>query len=159
MLPVRTILHPTDFSECSEAAFQVACSLAKGYQGRLIVIHVMPSELVSSRVIGGPTPNLYRAELEERLHRYEVPDLGLVVEHHLREGDPNAEILRAAEEFHCDMIVLGTHGRTAIGRLLMGSVAEAILHGAQCPVLIVKQPLPVAHAPHAGQESKPAIVF
>jgi nucleotide-binding universal stress UspA family protein len=81
------------------------------------------------------------------------------VEYSLKQGETDVEILRAAEEFQCDMIVLGTHGRTGLSRVLMGSVAEATLRGAQCPVMIVKQPTPAAVKPEARSESKPVIVF
>ena len=56
-------------------------------------------------------------------------------------GDAAAEILRATREVQGDLIVMGTHGRTGLGRLLMGSVAETILRGADCPVLTVRVPL------------------
>jgi nucleotide-binding universal stress UspA family protein len=62
------------------------------------------------------------------------------VEHHLKEGDPAAEILRLAQEARVDLIVMGMHGRTGLGRLLMGSVAERVVRQAPCPVLTVKVP-------------------
>jgi nucleotide-binding universal stress UspA family protein len=64
----------------------------------------------------------------------------VTVEHHLKEGDPATEILRLAEERKVDVIVMGTHGRTGLGRLLMGSVAEQIVRKAPCPVLTVRLP-------------------
>jgi nucleotide-binding universal stress UspA family protein len=60
----------------------------------------------------------------------------------LQEGDPATEILRIAQECKCDLIVMGTHGRTGVARLLMGSVAEHVVRKAECPVLVVKTPLP-----------------
>jgi nucleotide-binding universal stress UspA family protein len=65
------------------------------------------------------------------------------VEHQLLfVGDPAAEILRVAQAVKADLIVLGTHGRTGLGRLLMGSVAEQVVRRAPCPVVTVKAPLP-----------------
>jgi nucleotide-binding universal stress UspA family protein len=62
-------------------------------------------------------------------------------------GDPGREIVRAAQEWHADLIVLGTHGRNALGRLMMGSTAEAVFRHAPCPVLLVRQsPADVAEA-------------
>jgi nucleotide-binding universal stress UspA family protein len=58
------------------------------------------------------------------------------------EGNAAPEILRVAEESHCDVIVLGTHGRTGLARLLLGSVAEQVVRRASCPVLMVKGPFP-----------------
>jgi nucleotide-binding universal stress UspA family protein len=76
------------------------------------------------------------------------------VEHHLREGDPATEILALAQEIGCDLIVIGTHGRTGVGRLLMGSVAEAVLRRAPCPVLTVKGlPAPVPPVEAATREA------
>jgi universal stress protein A len=138
MLPIQTILHPTDFSECSRAAFRMACLLARDQRARVIVLHVVAPEVVSSRVIGGPTPNVYRAEIEEHLNRFRHTDPRVGVEPQLAEGDVDGEILRVAHDSHCDMIVLGTHGRSGLGRILMGSVAEAVLRKAKCPVLVVK---------------------
>jgi nucleotide-binding universal stress UspA family protein len=62
------------------------------------------------------------------------------VEHQLKAGDAVAEILSMARHLPCDLIVLGTHGRTGLDRLLMGSVAEQIVRKAPCPVLTVKTP-------------------
>lgn len=74
----------------------------------------------------------------------------VLVEHRLREGDAAAEILQVADEVGADLIVLGTHGRTGLGRVLMGSVAEAVLRRARCPVLTLKSPLPEAESASRG---------
>jgi quercetin dioxygenase-like cupin family protein len=62
------------------------------------------------------------------------------VEHRLAEGNAAEEILRLGEAMHCDLIVMGSHGRTGLGRLLTGSVAEEVLRKAACPVMVVKTP-------------------
>ena len=72
----------------------------------------------------------------------QAPDAQIVVEHRLEEGNPVAEILRVARETHCDLIVMGTHGRTGLAHLLMGSVAEQVVRKAGCHVLVVKTPFP-----------------
>lgn len=72
----------------------------------------------------------------------EDSDLKYNVETQLRLGHAAAEILDATEELRCDLIVMGAHGRTGLGRLLRGSVAEAVLSGARCPVLTVKTSVP-----------------
>jgi nucleotide-binding universal stress UspA family protein len=135
MLPIRAILHPTDFSERSGYAFQLACSLARDHGARLIVLHVMPVPLVQEK-------RLYREEMAEELNRLGAPDAQVRVEHRLEEGDPATQILRVAQETTCDLIVLGSHGRTGLDRLLMGSVAEQVVRRASCPVLTVKAPFP-----------------
>jgi nucleotide-binding universal stress UspA family protein len=151
MLPIKVILHPTDFSPRSEPAFLLACSLARDAGARLIVLHVLEVPLM---VTGGvamapplppplPSQEDRRAALEQ-LHRVQPPDPAVAVEHRLEQGEPATAILQVAQEAGCDLIVLGTHGRTGLARLLMGSVAEKVARGATCPVLTVKTPLPNA---------------
>ena len=144
MLPIHTILHPTDFSAASDHAFQVACALARDYVARLVVLHVKPFEMMyaGDDYILPSDPEAARQAKRAQLDRLRPPDPALQVERLLAEGDAVHEILHAAQEVHADVIVLGTHGRTGVGRLLMGSVAEAVLRKAPCPVLTVKTPLP-----------------
>jgi nucleotide-binding universal stress UspA family protein len=154
MLNIRTILHPTDFSAHSAHAFRMACALARDYHARLIVLHVwQPSVVIPQEPI---TPVLVdeeaeKRELEEQLRKIEPPDPGVSVQHRLVKGDPADEILRTAAVEPCDLIVMGTHGRRALRRLLMGSVAEQVVRKAPCLVLTVKSPLPEkAEVPEAG---------
>jgi nucleotide-binding universal stress UspA family protein len=131
MAAFSIILHPTDLSQNAMAAFQVACRLApKG--GRLIVLHVQEKDLVASED--------YLARLNHRLREFEAPDPSVTLELRLEEGQAAVEILRMAGEVGCDLIVMGSHGRTGLRRLLTGSVAEAVLRQARCPVLVVKSP-------------------
>lgn len=142
---IRTILHPTDFSPPSLHALHLACSLARDQQARLIVLHVLPQPvIVHSGVAMAPPPpprTEMRDSVRRELEQLEVPIPGLAVERRLEEGDPSTGILQVAEDLKCDLIVLGTHGRTGLGRLLMGSVAEKVIRGSKCPVLSVKTPL------------------
>jgi nucleotide-binding universal stress UspA family protein len=131
----QTILHPTDFSERSGYAFQLACSLARDRCACLIVLHVMPVPLVQEK-------RFYQEEMSAELNRLKAPDFQIRVEHRLEEGDPATQILRIAQETGCDLVVMGTHGRTGLDRLLMGSVAEEVVRRASCPVLTVKTPFP-----------------
>jgi nucleotide-binding universal stress UspA family protein len=126
------ILHPTDFSERSRHAFDVACALARG-GGRLNVLHVVEAVHVASEG--------YEQALYERLRMFQTDDPSIQIEYWLREGDPATEILSDASGKECDLIALGTHGWTGLDRLLMGSVAETILRGAGCPVLVVRIPV------------------
>ena len=143
MLTIRTILHATDFSERSEFAFRLACSLARDYGARLIVMHVAePAMAIAGEGVLMFPLAVDVQPLRERLQQLRPPDPKVQVEHRLVEGDAATEILRVAEETKCDMIVLGTHGRTGLGRLLMGSVAEQVVRKALCPVLTVKTALP-----------------
>jgi nucleotide-binding universal stress UspA family protein len=140
--PIRVIVHPTDFSECSEPALQVARRLAHDHKARLVILHVAPPEII---IDGTPAvaidPLVYRIPLEEVCERVDGRDLKCRPDPWLGRGDPAAEILRRTRELQGDLIVLGTHGRSGLGRLLMGSVAESVLRGADCPVLTVRAPL------------------
>jgi nucleotide-binding universal stress UspA family protein len=143
MLPIHTILHPTDFSDRSGFAFRLACALARDYGARLILLHVAPLPvLIYGEGVVPPPPDDYPQRLEEELHRLEVPDPSIHVEYRLKEGDPVTEILGVADASSADLIVMGTHGRTGLSRMLMGSVAEKVLRRANCPVLTVRAPFP-----------------
>jgi nucleotide-binding universal stress UspA family protein len=140
MLPIRTILHPTDFSESSDHAFQMACALARDHGASLVVLHVYPLPIAHGEVVARRQENNgYYDELWQKLHGYEAQNLATAVIHRLEEGDAATEILSVADELQCDLIVVGTHGRTGVGRLLMGSVAEQVMRKAPCPVLAVKR--------------------
>jgi|SRR5579875_2208325 len=139
MLPLATILHPTDFSENSEFAFRVACALARDYNARLVLLHVVPPPMVIYS--GGPVPaETWPSieEVQEKLRELEKQAHHVRVESQVLEGDPVEMILRAAEETRSDVIVMGTHGRSGLGRLLLGSVAESVIRKAPCPVLSAK---------------------
>jgi nucleotide-binding universal stress UspA family protein len=145
MFPIRTILCPTDFSDHSEDAFQVACALARDYGARLIVLHVLyavkpPGADGDAEQGGSPWPEDYQDSLREKLARLRSSYPAVRLEHRLREGGAAEEILSMADEYRCDLIVMGTHGRTGLDRVLMGSVAEEVLRRARCPVLAVKHP-------------------
>jgi len=143
MLAIRTVLHPTDFSKCSDFAFRLACSLARDYDARLIVLHVIePPMVVGGEGVLMLPPAVDLKPHRERLQLLRPQDPKAPVEHRLVEGTAATEILRLAEETKCDVIVLGTHGRKGFGRLLMGSVAEQVVRRAPCPVVTVKTPLP-----------------
>lgn len=151
MLPLRTILHPTDFSDSSEYARQLARSLARDYGARLIVVHVAPGEIVYPGLIGGPTETKpYLDEIEERLRESFENDRDTHAEIVVREGEPASTILWLAEEVHADLIVMGTTGRSGFGRLLLGSVAEEVMRKARCPVLTVRGPVDISTVPEPG---------
>lgn len=141
MLPIKTILHATDFSERSDYAFRVACALARDYQARLIVLHVLPTT-----VVGYPDgiiltqPEEYRAEARRKLQEMQPSHPSVALERMLGDGDAATTIVDTAGNKQCDLIVMGTHGWSGLTRLLMGSVAEAVVRRATCPVLTVKTP-------------------
>jgi nucleotide-binding universal stress UspA family protein len=143
MLPIHTILHATDFSEHSTCAWQLACALTRDYGSRLIALHVAPRPvLVGAEGALPPHPDLHLEGARTQLERLAVPAGNVRAERRLEEGDPAAQILRVATEVHADLIVMGTHGRTGLSRLVMGSVAEEVVRKSPCPVLTVKTPVP-----------------
>jgi nucleotide-binding universal stress UspA family protein len=156
--PLRVILHATDFSDCSEASLHVARLLARDAGARLVLHHVTPLDvaLEGSRK-GGGDPVAERAHLEVIRRQMEGPDLKCPVEARLGRGEPAAEILRAADEVGADLIVMGTHGRGGLGRVLMGSVAESVLREAPCPVLIARSAAPEPGAGQADDERSRAL--
>ncbi|MFO0866294.1 MAG: universal stress protein [Gemmataceae bacterium] len=140
MIPLRVILHPTDFSADSAYAFDLACALARDHNGRVVVAHVGPTPTLgySEGMIMPPDPEFLHAPLRDKLAAVRADDCTIEVEHRFLVGVAAEEIVRLAEELHCDLIVMGTHGRTGLRRVLMGSVAEQVLRKAPCPVLTVK---------------------
>jgi nucleotide-binding universal stress UspA family protein len=160
VLPIRTILHPTDFSARSEWAFQAAHSLARDHGARLVVLYVRAPTVVAYGELGPIVPDPIRTpeDMKDNLSALRTLDPRVAVEYRLGEGEPAAEILRLASELKANLIVMGTHGRTGLGRLLMGSVAEVVLRRAPCPVLTLKAPFFVgAEAPEAlAHEPAPA---
>lgn len=93
-----------------------------------------------------------REDLLKELHEVRPEDATVSVEHLLVEGDPVGAILKISQERQCDLIVMGSHGRTGLHRLLMGSVAEQVLRKATCPVVTVKTPIPAI----SPEPSRPA---
>jgi len=159
MLPIRTILHPTDFSSYSNEAFRLACSLARDYGARLIVVRVLerPAHVYGGVMTPPPPPPPCAEErlaARKQLQQMKPPDRDIADEYLLEEGDPAAVILQIAQERQCDLIVMGSHGRTGLRRLLMGSVAEQVLRRAPCPVLTLKAHEPVPPPEQTVQAGK-----
>ncbi|WP_168219074.1 universal stress protein [Limnoglobus roseus] len=140
MAPIHTILLPTDFGPLSEAAFKYACTVARVTAAEVVLLHVVEPAFVAE-VEGVPTPfptGLLEVA-EKRLKNVVLPDSTTKCRHEVRAGSPVEEIARLADEFAADLIVMGTHGRHGLSRLLLGSVAEGVLRRVACPVLFVKE--------------------
>ena len=135
---IQKILFATDFSHASDAALPLATSLARDHDAMMFIVHVEP-----------PTPTegggeLYYAlgptcdEIKEMLHHVLPADSKVPCEHHLLTGIPAKALVQFAKEHNVDVIVMGTHGRRALSHILMGSVAEAVVRRAPCPVLTLR---------------------
>jgi nucleotide-binding universal stress UspA family protein len=156
MMPIKAILHPNDYSAHSEAAFHLACALARDYHARLVVIHVAQSPPASlDEALDERLAERFRKTLEEEVLYLQAKGFPLEVEYYEHAKDPAAIILEAAKDRNADMIVMGTHGRSGVGRLFMGSVAEYVLRRALCPVVTVTKPAPVSEG--KPKERKPVL--
>jgi nucleotide-binding universal stress UspA family protein len=139
MLPIQTVLHPTDFSVRSRAAFDVACSLARDRGALLVVLHVNDTAAALSSDDEGV--RRIAAALSNRLHSLRPDESVVAMEYLLETGNPPDVILRVANDLAADLIVMGTHGHTGLARALLGSVAEAVVRAAACPVLTIRMPM------------------
>lgn len=138
-MKVSKILVATDFSTLGQPALEMATSLARDQGAKLLIAHVEEPPMAyggGELYYGLDEPN--RDELKRMLSEVVPTDPAVAYEHHLLVGSPASAIVFLAEKENVDMIVLPTHGRTGLLRLLMGSVAEEIVRKAKCPVLTVK---------------------
>lgn len=140
---VKKILVPIDYSLGSNTAMTYAESLAREYDAELHLVHVyeQPFAYVDGGFSSAVIPELTPADLEREETRFEaVTPQGVKFQRQFIVGLPADELVQYASENEIDLVVMGTHGRTGLSRLLMGSVAEAVLRRAPCPVLTIKQP-------------------
>lgn len=147
MFQPRTILHPTDYSDCARHAFGLAVDLAARYDARLLVLHVVdtlgPETVSFHQAVAERQPAGQQHHLQEELRRIQPPaDVAVRVEHILAEGNPARVIAELAAVEHCDLIVMGTYGRNLLSRLLTGSVTHKVSHLTTCPLLTVRLATP-----------------
>jgi len=144
MLPTN-FLVPTDFSPTARRALDYAIALAARLGARIHIVHVIGIPALGLPEIGlaltTMTIDSLMADGQAALDRItnECRDQATFGEVVLRTGDARAEILQVATQVHADLIVVGTHGRRGVSRALLGSVAEAIVRMAPCPVLTVRE--------------------
>ncbi|MCU1384681.1 MAG: putative universal stress protein [Acidobacteria bacterium] len=149
MIRLTRILVATDFSEPSQAALSYGRELARAFGAHLQVVNVV--DHLATTIVG---PEGYVANLMDMQHQMEGAARqeldALISDEDRRElaakpillmsGAPALAIVRYAKEAAIDLIVMGTHGRGALGHFLMGSVAEKVVRSAPCPVLTVRHP-------------------
>ncbi|MHB1423800.1 MAG: universal stress protein [Gemmataceae bacterium] len=139
MIRIKKILYPTDFSSYSNQAYFHAIALAENHNASLTVLFVYNPDNTT-------TPGSQGDEIADRgywqgqLEQIRPVDTSIAVTHVLLEGDPATEIVRYGRDAGIDLIVMGTHGRTGVERLVLGSVAEKVLGAASSSVLVVKLP-------------------
>jgi universal stress protein A len=141
-MQVEKILFPTDFSRTGDAAMHLATVLAKESGATLLIAHVVePANAYAGGEFYYGIPEPSNEELDRMLGELTPHDSDVPFEHRLVFGNPASAVVQLAEDEHVDMIVMGTHGRSGLARVLMGSVAEQIMRGSHCPVLTYKGPL------------------
>jgi nucleotide-binding universal stress UspA family protein len=146
MKRVRRILHATDFSSASKRALEMAVDLAKQNRAALLLVHVLVPHITYPPDTY-EDPEIY-LELEKTTRRQAQTSLAALVNKVqkakvkttglLLKGIAHDQIVRAAKNRRADMVVIGTHGRTGLSKLLMGSVAGRVIAEASCPVLTVR---------------------
>ena len=140
-MKMKTILFPTDFSHTGDAALEMATVLARDSGAKLLIVHIEEPPVAyggGEMYYGLPEPD--PEQLKKMLESVKPSDPNVAYEQRLLTGEPAHALTRLANEEDADLIVMGTHGRTGLFRLLMGSVAEAVVRRAPCPVLTYKQP-------------------
>jgi len=146
MIELNRILCPIEFSAFSDRALRYAMKLAVWYGARLQVLHVMPPMPPSTLNELAATSRLLTARnLQAAVERYRLPGADVSAEL-VESADPAARILECANAFDVDLIVTGSHGRTGVQRVLLGSVVEALLHQSRRPVLTIPSHVDPAHA-------------
>ena len=150
MLNFNIIVVPTDLSDYSLRALPYAIGLAERFDARLKILCINePAVPISDVTWAGidvhATDDTLLAEARQtldRIIREQVPN-GLDVEANVITGNPVEAIIEYAREQNADLLVMCTHGRTGLSHVLMGSTAEAVVRRAPCPVLTLRQPMPV----------------
>jgi nucleotide-binding universal stress UspA family protein len=143
----RRVLHPTDFSKASNAAFARSLAEARESRGQLVLVHVMSPVIPMGAGEGYISPSVYdqmsksaRAWAQKQMDRLlaKAKTARVRARGMLLEGMAHEQIVRAARRQRADLIVMGTHGRTGMARFFLGSVAARVAATASCPVLTVR---------------------
>jgi nucleotide-binding universal stress UspA family protein len=148
MIDLRRILVPTDFSKHSENALAYAAAFAEKFDAELYLLHVVQDlalfvpEAVAVAPPAVPAVEQLTAAVREALDRtIDSHQLRRFTVHaEVREGSPFYEVVRFAKEQEIDLVIMGTHGRTGLIHVLLGSVAEKVVRKSPCPVLTVRHP-------------------
>lgn len=149
MFEPKNILVPTDFSNYAERALKIAVDIAKKYKSKIYLLHVITEVLYECGVdyclsdaqlleIEQVSMKTSTAKLQEEVKRITASSEGLDIIFDIKRGHPYETILTEQEDKKIDLIVIASHGKTGLMKHLIGSVAEKVLRGAKCHVLLVK---------------------
>ncbi len=151
MFRCQTIVCPTDLSPAAEPALQIARSLARDTGAKLILAAFVPSPPYTvDSYLPLADAAVLAADMKRELTALAQQITDVPVESIVEIGDPGAGVIQVASETQADLIVMGTHGRTGLLRMLMGSVAEFVVRHATCPVLTIKSGAVAATTPEAA---------
>ncbi|MGA2676577.1 MAG: universal stress protein [Methanobacterium sp.] len=129
----KTIIVPTDGSKFAERAEDVAISIAKNFNGKLVVLHIIDEKLIYPyEVLEEEGKTILRKASKKAEEQDITADTVLIV------GDPSHDMSKIVEKTGADLVVIGTHGKTGLEKFLMGSVAENAIKTVEVPVLLVK---------------------
>lgn len=135
---LKTILVPVDFSECSKKALQYAIPFARQFGAELKLLHVVEPYPAVPEMGPYDLDNINDGKAQLEAFRQAIGD-AVPASTSLRTGMPHLEIAEAAKDLGIDLIILSTHGRSGLARMLLGSTAEKVVRHAPCPVLIVRE--------------------
>jgi nucleotide-binding universal stress UspA family protein len=141
------IVVPTDFSDCAEGAWALAKRVAGSLGSEVVLAHILVEPIVygDAALATDSTWQLFEQGqkwVEEELEKWAsaARAQGMTVRTIVRTGSANEEIVNLATDERAELIIMGTHGRTGLNRLLLGSVADRVIRLASCPVLTVRTP-------------------
>ncbi len=143
MIDMKKVLCPVDYSVCSQEAFKYAAHIARTESAKLYLVHVIDvrsfgHESPLDSDVPKPSEDAIRRIKEDLTKKAADEVEGVEIESVVVVGVPVKVILSVAEERKVDMIVMGTHGRTGIPHMIIGSVAENVVRKAPCPVLTIR---------------------
>lgn len=141
MNKIEKLFVPTDFSTCSQEAITYAAFLAGQLNATILLTHILEPisyPLDFAMIESVDYDQIKTVQALDRIAR-SWRQKGIQIETHLFKGDPVTEIVKKAKDLECDLIVMGTHGRTGMAHLMMGSVAERIIRTSSIPVLTVRR--------------------
>ncbi|HLH78629.1 MAG TPA: universal stress protein [Candidatus Binataceae bacterium] len=153
--PFARILCPVDFDEYAVGAMELACRLAEDSPTVVYLLHVLVPVIPAPEQIGVPLEPfpLSEPEVRKQLEQLAREHLAGHVKYEVRTGigDPAHVILGRIEEIGIDLVIMPTHGRRGLGRMVLGSVAEQIVRRANCPVMTVRPALAEKAAKSTGR--------
>lgn len=144
MLNIRKIIVPVDLNKNTQKLVDYALLIAKQFEAQVMFLHTVEFIVLGEMALGNPTYDDYntkrKEEADNTLKKIVInsEDIWKNCTSKVLMGDTVDEILLCAKDENCDLIIMGSHGKRGLEKILLGSVAERVLKNADCPVLIIK---------------------